>query len=109
MNTDLLPGVNIIPLPSFTTCIANSAFLCSFRKTPKVMSCFIYFSTHLLESVGLGQNLRHVDSRYSPALAESECMELDFCPHLYSDSWSFVLVPVVFPQLRTQMSEVYHG
>jgi len=36
-------------------------------------------------------------------------MELDFCPHLYSDSWPFVLVPVVLPQLRTQMNEVYHG
>jgi hypothetical protein len=36
-------------------------------------------------------------------------MELDFCPHLYSDTWPFVLVPVVLPQLRTKMNEVYRS
>lgn len=36
-------------------------------------------------------------------------MELNFCPHLYSDTWPFVLVPVVLPQLRTKMNQVYHS
>ena len=36
-------------------------------------------------------------------------MELDFYPHLYSDPWPFVLVPVVLPQLRTKVNEVYHS
>lgn len=36
-------------------------------------------------------------------------MKLNFCPHLYSDTWPFVLVPVVLPQLRTKMNEVNHS
>jgi len=36
-------------------------------------------------------------------------MELDLCPHLYSDSWPVVPKPVVLPQLRAQVNEVYHG
>lgn len=36
-------------------------------------------------------------------------MELNFCLHLYSDPGFFVLVAVVFPQLRTKMNKVYHG
>jgi hypothetical protein len=27
--------------------------------------------------------------------SRGECMELDFCPHLYPDAWPFVLMPVV--------------
>lgn len=40
---------------------------------------------------------------------QSKSMELNFCPHLYSDPWPFVPVPVVLPQLRTEANEVYHS
>jgi hypothetical protein len=39
----------------------------------------------------------------------SEYVELDFCLHLYPNPWPFILIPVVLPQLCTQMNEMYHG
>jgi len=37
VEANLFSGVNVIFFASRTTCMANSAFPCSFRKTPKVM------------------------------------------------------------------------